>query len=231
MIAGVALGAVLLGAGAGVYVLVEHPFSHSRVPSAGGSNAANSSQVATSSAGSGQSPSASVTPSSTGTPTASTSPTATASPATTERQAATALAALLSQSASDRSAINQAYNDVSACGPSLSQDQQTFQQAATNRQNLISKLGQLSGAQTLPAGMMTDLTAAWQASMQADQDYARWAGDQSTNGCTQQAYSDPAYTAAAAPNQQATNNKTAFIALWNPLAQQYGLATYTQGTL
>jgi hypothetical protein len=225
VIAGLALGAVILGTGAGAYVLVEHPFSHSGTPSASGSNAVNSTQLPASPSGTGQSAAASATPSSTGTPTP------TPSAATTERQAATALAGLLRQSSSDRNAIQQAYNDVSNCGPQLSQDQQTFQNAATSRQGLIRQLSKLSGAKTLPAALLSDLAGAWQASEQADQDYAQWAGDQSTNGCTQQAYSDPAYTAAATPNNQATADKTSFVALWNPIAQQYGLATYTMGNL
>jgi hypothetical protein len=216
---------VILGAGAGAYVLVGHPFSHSGTPSASGSNAANTTQAPASPSGNAQSATASATPASTGTP----APTPTSG--TTESQAATALAGLLSQSSSDRTAIQQAYNDVSNCGPQLTQDQQTFQNAAGSRQGLLNQLSKLPGAKTLPAAMLSDLAGAWQASQQADQDYAQWAGNQSANGCTQQSYSDPAYMAAATPNNQATADKTSFVALWNPIAQQYGLATYTQGDL
>ena len=225
VIAGIALGAVILGAGGGAYALVEHPFSHPGTPSADGSNAVDSSQLPASPSGTGQSATASATPASTGTPTP------TPSPSTSEQQAATALAGLLSQSSSDRTAIQQAYNDVSNCGPQLSQDQQTFQNAATSRQGLIRQLSKLPGAAALPAAMLSDLSGAWQASEQADQDYAQWASDQSANGCMQQAYSDPAYTAAATPNNQATADKASFTALWNPIAQQYGLTTYNQGDL
>jgi hypothetical protein len=225
MIAGIALGAVILGAGAGAYALLEHPFSHSGTPSAGGSNAVNSTQLPASPSGTGQSATASASPTGTGTPTP------TPSPSMSEQQAATTLAGLLSQSSSDRTAIQQAYNDVSNCGPQLTQDQQTFQNAAMSRQGLISQLSKLPGAATLPAALLSDLSGGWQASQQADQDYAQWAGDQSANGCTQQAYSDPAYTAAATPNNQATADKTSFVALWNPVAQQYGLATYTKDNL
>jgi hypothetical protein len=223
VVAGIALGVALLGAGGGAYVLVEHPFSHPGTPSAGGSNAANATALPASPTG--QSATASATPASTGT-----SP-PTPSPATTERQAATTLAGLLSQSSSDRTTIQQAYNDVSTCGSQLTQDQKTFQDAAGSRQGLLNQLDKLPGAKTLPAAMLSDLAGAWQASQQADQDYARWAGDESTNGCTQQSYSDPAYTAAATPNNQATSDKASFVGLWNPIAQQYGLASYTQGQL
>jgi hypothetical protein len=225
VLAGIAIGAVILGGGAGAYVLVDHPFSHSGSPSAGGSNAANSTQAPASPTATGQSATASAPPAGTGTPTPTPSAT------TTERQAATALAGLLSQSSSDRSAIQQAYNDVSNCGPQLAQDQKTFQNAAGSRQGLLNQLNKLPGATTLPAAMLSDLAGAWQASQQADQDYAQWAGDQNTNGCTQQSYSDPAYTSAATPNHQATTDKSSFVALWNPIAQQYALTTYTQGDL
>ena len=57
----------------------------------------------------------------------------------------------------------------------------------------------------------------------ADSDYARWAQDQLADGCTSGGQSDPGYTAASAPNQQATASKTAFVRLWNPLAKTYGL--------
>jgi hypothetical protein len=78
---------------------------------------------------------------------------------------------------------------------------------------------------------VSDLTGAWQASQQVDQDYAQWASDESSNGCTQQDYRDPSYAAAAGPNNTATADKTAFTGLWNALAQKYGLATYDQSQI
>ena len=37
---------------------------------------------------------------------------------------------------------------------------------------------------------------------------------------------DPNYQAAVTPNQQATQNKMAFAALWDPIATQYNLTAY-----
>jgi hypothetical protein len=128
------------------------------------------------------------------------------------------------QSTSDRSAINNAYNDAYNCGGNLSGDQQTFQQAASSRQSLLSQLASLPGASALPAQMLSDLQNAWQVSMQVDNDYAQWAGDENTSGCSLQ---DPGYTAATGPNQQATTDKNAFTSMWNPIAQQYNLPQYT----
>jgi hypothetical protein len=225
VVAGIVLAAVLLGGGAGGYILVAHPFSHS--PSKA-KNVADSSQLPTTSRSASTGPAAATT-----TPAPPATPVATPSPSQSpaEQQAASAVAGLLSQSVSDRSAINQAYNDVSDCGSLLGSDQQTFQQAASSRQSLITRLSSLPGAQSLPAAMLSDLTGAWQASEQVDQDYAQWAGDENTQGCANQDYSDPSYEAAVSPNEEATSDKTAFVALWNPIAEKYGLPTYSQGEI
>jgi hypothetical protein len=227
VIAGIVLAAAVLGGGAGGYILVAHPFSHS--PSTA-NNVADSSQLPT--PGSGSRAPASTGPTSpAAAPAATPAATPTPSQAPAEQQAASALARLLAQSVSDRSAITQAYNDVSACGPLLGQDQQTFQQAASSRQSLITQLSGLPGAQSLPAAMLSDLAGAWQASQQVDQDYAQWSDDENSQGCTSQDYTNPSYQAAESPNQQATSDKTAFIALWNPIAKKYGLPTYDQGEI
>jgi zinc-ribbon domain len=146
--------------------------------------------------------------------------------APTEQQGATNLAALLAQSGSDRGAINSAYNDVMSCGPTLAQDQGTFQQAAASRKNLLSQLASLPDAAALPAAMISSLTQAWQASITADQDYAAWAGDEAAS-CTPNG-SDSHLAAANIPDNQATTNKTAFVNAWNPIATKYQLQTYAQ---
>ena len=149
--------------------------------------------------------------------------------ASAEQQGADNLSALLSQSVSDRGTINNAYNDVASCGPTLAQDQGTFQQAVTSRQSLLSRLGSMPDAAALPAGMISSLTQAWQASITADQDFAAWAKDESAN-CTPNG-SDANLSAATVPDNQATRDKTAFVSSWNPIAQQYGLPTYAQDQL
>jgi hypothetical protein len=230
VVAGIVLAAALLGGGAGGYILVAHPFSHS--PSTA-NNVADSSQLPAASQSVSQAPASTGPASPSATPAGPATPTVTPTPSQSpaEQQAASAVAGLLSQSVSDRSAINQAYNDVSGCGPLLGQDQQTFQQAASSRQSLITQLSSLPDAQSLPAAVLSDLTGAWQASEQVDQDYAQWADDENTQGCADQDYSDPSYEAAVSPNEQATSDKTAFVALWNPIAKKYGLTTYTQGEI
>ena len=217
VIAGIVLAAVLLGGGTGSYLLLAH---HN--PPA--TNASNSGTLPPTSPAT--TPLATTT--TTTAPPTTTPPT---TPATGEQQAATNLANLLQQSVSDRNAINQAYNDVLSCGSLLGQDQQTFQQAASSRQSLISQLSSLPGASALPAQTLSDLTSAWQASATVDQDYAQWAANENSNGCVANDTSNSNYVAAEGPNGQATTSKTAFVSLWNPIAQKYGLTQYSQDQL
>ena len=157
--------------------------------------------------------------------TASSSPSASPT-VSAEQQAAQSLAALLSQSVADRSSVVQAVSDVSQCGPNLSQDAQTFSHAASSHQRLLSQLVNLTGGSALPQQMLQALTGAWHASAQADRDFARWATDEISQGCTPNDHSDPGYQAAAAPDGQATTDKKAFASRWDPIAAQYGLTPY-----
>jgi hypothetical protein len=163
------------------------------------------------------------TPATTQSPTQSPTQGNTISP---QEQAAENLSALLTQSVTDRSSIDAATTDAQNCGPMLAQDPQTLENAATNRQNLLTELGNLSGTSNLPPNLIADLTGAWQSSMKADQAYAQYAQDQISNGCVKNDTSDPGYQAAIGPDGHATTYKQDFVAIWNPLATQYGLPTY-----
>ena len=151
-------------------------------------------------------------------------------PAATEAQAAQALASLLSQSMADRSAINAANSDVEACGDPA-EDEQTFAGAARSRQQLISQLSVLPGRSTMPASMLAALDAAWQASQQVDQDYAAWAGDESSGHCTVGDTANSSYQAATQLNAEATADKVDFVAMWDPIATTYNLPTYQSNQL
>jgi hypothetical protein len=150
---------------------------------------------------------------------------------TAEQRAAGSLSALLAQSAVDRRSIQKAVSDVSQCGPNLAQDSQTLLNAATSRKQLLSELANLPDSSALPAQMTQALATAWQASAQADQDFAAWAQDENSQGCTINDTSDPNYQAAAGPDDQATTSKAAFVGFWNPIATKYGLTTYQSSQL
>jgi hypothetical protein len=154
-------------------------------------------------------------------------PSAVSSPALApRRQAAQDLAALLGQTGTDRAAVTQAVGAVATCSPSLSQDETIFSNSASLHQTLLGKLAALPDRSALPASMLTDLTAAWQASAEADQDFATWTQDEITRGCSTNYQSDASYQAAKAPDNQATTDKKAFAAQWTAIANQYGLPNY-----
>jgi len=124
-----------------------------------------------------------------------------------------------------------AVNSISECGPTLSQDPQVLESAAASRQLLLSQLASLPGRSALPGQMLQALAGAWLASATADRDFARWAQDELSQGCTQNDQADPNFQAATAPDAQATTDKKAFVNLWNPIAAQYGLTSYTWNQL
>ena len=154
-------------------------------------------------------------------------PSAMSSPGRPARQqAAQALAALLAQSGADRTAVTRAVNAVSGCSSGLSQDEAIFTNAASSHQALLGQLAALPDRSALPASMLQDLTLAWQASGQADQDFARWTQDEIAQGCSTNYQSDPNYQAARGPDNQATKDKKAFAALWMAVADEYGLPLF-----
>jgi hypothetical protein len=178
-------------------------------------------------------PSAAATPTSAGdqrsvgaTTAAPSATSASSSAGISEQQAATNLAGLLKRSVADRSSITAAVTDVGQCGPSLNQDPQTFQRAATSRQQLLGQLSGLARRSVLPAAMLQSLTSAWQASAAADKDLGQWAQDEVSNGCTQNDQADANFQAAVGPDGQATTEKKAFVSQWNSIASQYRLTPY-----
>ncbi len=168
-------------------------------------------------------------------PTSSPAPSAVSSPAPAavprpqlppQRQAAQALAVLLAQSGTDRAAVTRAVSAVEDCSPGLSRDETIFSNAASSRQALLGQLAALPDRSALPASMLQDLTTAWQASGQADQDFANWTQDEISHGCSTNYQSDASYQAAMVPDDQATTDKKAFAALWTAIADEYGLPVY-----
>ena len=142
------------------------------------------------------------------------------------RTAALGLATLLAQTAADRSSIVTAVGAVEGCTATLGQAPQVFQTAAASRQRLLQQLAGLPGRSALPAPMLQELTGAWQASAAVDQDLGRWAQDEVARGCQPGDHADANFQASSAPDVQATNDKTAFVAMWNAIAAKYGLTRY-----
>jgi hypothetical protein len=138
---------------------------------------------------------------------------------------------MLASSVSDRAAIDNAYSDVMSCGPNLDGDAAVFTRAASSRRTLLASLDSMPGRSALPPALLSDLANAWQASISADQAFATWANDAATQGCVPNDTSSAAYKATDAPDNEATQDKTAFVGQWNPIATGYGLTTYQQSQL
>jgi hypothetical protein len=171
-----------------------------------------------------------------GTSAAAAKPTSTTSaPSTTavpnERAAASAVASLLGQSVTDRDTIVNAVGAVNQCTSGLSQAPKAFTDGATGRQKLLQQLAHLPGRSTLPAAMLRELTGAWQASATVDTDLGKWAQDEVSHGCHQNDHHDANFVASNTPDVQASNDKAAFVALWNPIAAKYGLTRYSTSQL
>jgi zinc ribbon protein len=211
------IAVVVLGTGTGV-AIAAFPFHHRQATNVGAAH--NRVTARPSPTAAPTSPSAAPT----------SSPASSPLPATRE-QAAQALSALLAQSGTDRTAVTQADNAVQDCSAGLSQDKMAFSQAASARQALLGKLAALPGRSALPAPMLQDLTLAWQASDEADQDFAKWTQDEIAQGCSTNDQSDTNFTAATTPDGEATKYKKAFAALWTPIATQYGLPAYQYNQL
>jgi hypothetical protein len=207
-------------------LLLLHPFSHHETISDAANSTGTTPTASAASASSSLSASLSASRSAPASAAASVSSTA-----VTEQQAASTVAGMLANSVADRTAIDNAFNDVDNCGPNLDSDAAVFTRAASSRRALLASLATMSGRSALPPALLSDLANAWQASIAADQGFARWANDEVTQGCLADDTNDPGYQTTITPDNEATAYKTAFVAQWNPVAASYGLTTYQQNQL
>ncbi len=83
----------------------------------------------------------------------------------------------------------------------------------------------------LPNGsqVVSTLEVALQDSIRADQSYLGWMRDFAGLGYAWNSNptSDNEYSAGQRASQQATGDKTKFVAIWNPLASEYQQQTYS----
>ncbi|WP_435643501.1 hypothetical protein ACR9VJ_20100 [Streptomyces sp. H49] len=143
------------------------------------------------------------------------------------RAQAVELDKLLADSGSSRAAVIKSVADVKQCA-SLDQAASSLRDAAGQRGQLVTRLGKL-GVDKLPdnAALTDALTKAWQASASADNHYAAWA-DQVKGGGKRTCHKGHAKVTdeAQAGNRAsgtASQQKTKAAALWNAIAQKYGL--------
>ena len=173
-------------------------------------------------------------PSSTTSVTADTSVPPSTPPSTAALQTATgqaqSLATLIQQSISARQAVRAAATDVVNCG-NPSADQGAFNQAATSRRIIVNQL-QGMDVSLLPNGqeMKSDLIAGLNYSIDSDDSYAQWAGD-NIGSCSGDSNSDSNYIAAQRTDPLATQAKASFANLWNSIASSYGQPSVAEATI
>jgi hypothetical protein len=178
--------------------------------------------------GHGGAPLASSTPS----PAGATSP-VTSPSASTRLPGAAAMVTLgsyLARSASVRSTIQSAINGVQQCTENPSSGEATLQRAIDTRQDILDALPTLS-VSGLPDGtqLVSTLTTTMQDSIAADKDYQGWMKDFASSGspCGSDPSQDSHYAAALNVSGAATTAKSAFVAIWNPMAPRYGQQAYS----
>ncbi|MEU6282337.1 hypothetical protein [Streptomyces sp. NPDC047028] len=162
-------------------------------------------------------------------PVADSSPTAaqnSASPAADPgKQQAIALDKLLADSGSSRASVIKAVADVKGCD-NLSQASSDLRDAATQRGDLVTRLGKLS-VDKLPdhAALTTALTKAWRASAAADNHYAAWAKQVGGKKGCHKGHARPTGQTQAGNRESgvASGQKVKASALWNTIAKKYGL--------
>ncbi|MFD8797490.1 hypothetical protein [Streptomyces atroolivaceus] len=143
---------------------------------------------------------------------------------------AEALDKLLADSNDSRSAVISAVEKIKGCR-ALDQAATDLTGAAAQRRGLVTRLEALSVDQ-LPghAELKDSLTKAWQASAEADDHYATWAGQAKNDKkvCKGgKARSTGATAQAGASSNEATIQKRKASGLWNSIARKYGLTEHT----
>lgn len=134
---------------------------------------------------------------------------------------------LLADSNNSRDAVIKAVADIGGC-KELPQSSKALRDAATQRNNLVTRLNGLA-VDKLPnnAELKDALTKAWKASASADSHYAAW-GDQvaGKKGCNKgHGKVTPQYRAGGAASGTASGQKQRAAKLWNSIASKYGLTS------
>ncbi|MEB8339777.1 hypothetical protein OKJ99_20005 [Streptomyces endophyticus] len=134
---------------------------------------------------------------------------------------------LLGDSNNSRSAVVRSVANIGGC-KALPQASKDLRSAATQRNDLVTRLGTLS-VDKLPdnARLTAALTSAWKASASADSHYAKW-GDQVAGKkhalCKKgHAKPTPERRAGDAASGTASTQKQQASKLWNQIASKYGL--------
>ncbi|MCC3653386.1 hypothetical protein LIX60_18340 [Streptomyces sp. S07_1.15] len=147
----------------------------------------------------------------------------------TREEQATALHTLLAQNAGRRHGVSDAVQSMMNCS-NLQENRQVFEDAADARAGLVEKLDTLSLDQ-LADDLASDLHRAWQSSEEADRAYVRVVDDVSRDCSTSAVTGSSAWQDAVSASADATAAKKDFVAVWNPVAREFGLETFAWSDL
>jgi serine/threonine protein kinase len=215
-IAAVVIAAVAVAAAAVAVVLISHRGNPPTVPVVAASSSSSASSSPSSSPSSSRSSSPSASP-------GQSSPPVQAPSASAE---ATDVSNLLASGDNSDGLLVSATNNAQNCIDRPRSVRQ-IRQVRDQRQAEYDQAQTLqTGALSNGAELKSDLTQALSASLSADNDYLTWAQQQEAD--CQAGTAPPGISSA---NTQALNDKTSFIGLWNPIADQYGLQQETTSTM
>jgi hypothetical protein len=151
---------------------------------------------------------------------------------TTAQSEATSISNLLMSSANTRTQWDSTtlVNDTGNC-VDIDEDVTQIGDIANSRS---SELNQVEGLQfdklSNGSSLKSQLMSALQISLQIDNDYLNWAKQQQSSGCAY-GFNNTYYSNASAEDNQATNDKQAFLDNWDPVASQYGLPQFSSGQI
>ena len=156
-----------------------------------------------------------------------TEPTATVEPGDEEGQLR-AIDALLNRSIASRNKLNRAIDRVNRCtdlGGALA----AMRAVGEEREAQLAALA-AADLTAVPGGeeLRGELRTALGHSLDADQAYVEWTQLTIDNGCVRTSARTAAYQRGRDASNQAGQAKIAFLARWNPIAQQMGLKTRTR---
>jgi hypothetical protein len=157
------------------------------------------------------------------------SPSSQQAPPSSEKDQVTKFLSAVRGSATARSLVTTAVPQVADCATPPATGIAQLQQAVTDRRKITAGLSGLPVSR-IPNGraMRADLGKVLQLSITADHDFITWMQDPATaQGCPGGTATDASYAAGVQASQQAVQAKKQFLALWNPLAKQFGRPTYT----
>ena len=140
------------------------------------------------------------------------------------------IATIVANSASDRSRVIAAIDEVQSCSLSASTGESTLQSVINDRRTSVARLDNFVAARDPGVSplMLNDLLTTLNAAISDDVSYMSWMGDVASGhaSCGTDPMSDPNFSAAKAESDRTNLDKQVFVDAWNPVAAKYGKPTY-----